>query len=306
MTRTTRVAITMSAVAIAAVGSITTGAVAAPATAHSHAHAHAHPHSAAATPRLHATIHKQKFTLKGARHFGASRVSVTLKSVGGEHELAIAHFKKGYSFKKLVADILYFGTHAKKDGSPTKKAIRHLDRAIAKSHLYGGIDAQAGKTVKETVVLPKGKYTVYDDSGDLPASPKSLTVTGATHHTKAPKTSGLVFMKKNQDRFGGSKVLPAKGTIKVVNHNISSPHFLAMIHVKDGTTRKQFLQALESNDPSIFLPGGTGTDILSSGQSQTLRYSIPKGTYGQACFFPDPVTGIPHAFMGMVRIVHVN
>jgi hypothetical protein len=302
MTRTTRVALSMSAAAIAAVGGMTTGAVAAPGAAHTHAR----PHAAAAAPALHATIHKHKLTLKGPRSFGATRVSVTLHSVGGEHELAIASFKKGYSFKKLVADILYFGTHTKSDGSPTKKAIKHLDHAIANTHLWGGIDAQAGKHVKETVVLPKGKYTVYDDSGNLPASPNTLTVTGATHHTKAPKTSGLVFMKKNADRFGGSKTLPAKGTIKVVNHNISSPHFLALIHVKNGTTRKQLIQALQSNDPSVFLPGGTGTDILSSGQSQTLTYSIPKGTYGQACFFPDPVTGIPHAFMGMVRIVKVK
>jgi hypothetical protein len=303
MTRTTRVALSMSAAAIAAVGGITTGAVAAPGAAHTHAR----PHAAAAATALHATIHKQKFTLKGPRHFGATRVSVTLHSVGAEHELAIASFKKGYSFKKLVADILYFGTHAKKDGSPTKKAIKHLDRAVAKSHLWGGIDAQAGKHVKQTVVLPKGKYTIYDDSGNLPASPKTLTVTGATHHTKSPKTSGLVFMKKNADRFGGSKTLPAKGTIKVVNHNVSSPHFLVLLHVKNGTTRKQIINALQSpNPPTFVLPGGTGTDVLSSGQAQTLTYSIPKGEYGELCFFPDPVTGIPHALMGMVRIVHVK
>jgi hypothetical protein len=302
MTRTTRVAVSMSAAAVAAVGSITTGAVASPATAH----LHAHPHAAAARPALHATIHKHKLTLKGPRHFGATRISMSLHSVGAEHTLAIAHFKKGYSFKKLVVDIKYFGSHQGQNG-PTKKAIKHLDHAIAHTHLYGGMDAEAGKTVKETEVLSKGKYTVYDDSGDLPASPKTLTVTGATHHTKAPKTSGLVFMKKNKNRFGGSKVLPAKGTIKVVNHNVSSPHFLALLHVKEGTTRKQIEEALQSpNPPPFALPGGTGTDALSSGQSQTLKYSIPKGEYGELCFFPDPVTGIPHAFMGMIRIVHVK
>jgi hypothetical protein len=303
MTRTTRVALSMSAAAIAAVGGITTGAVAAPGAAHTHARLHA----AVAAPTLRATIHKHHFTLKGPRHFGATRVSVTLRSVRGEHEIAIASFKQGYSFKKLVADILYFGTHTKKDHSPTKKAIKHLDHAIANTHLWGGIDAQANKTVKETVVLPKGKYTVYDDSGNLPASPKKLTVTGALHHTKSPKTSGLVFMKKNADRFGGSKTLPHKGTIKVVNHNISSPHFLVLLHVKKGTTRRQIIDALQGNSPPTFIRrGGTGTDALSSGQSQTLKYSIPRGTYGELCFFPDPVTGIPHAFMGMVRIVHVK
>jgi hypothetical protein len=303
MTRTTRVALSISAVAIAAVGGTTTGAVAAPGAAHSHAR----PHTAAAAPTLHATIGKHGLKLTGDRSIKASRVTVTLHSVGKEHELAIVSFKKGYSFKKLVADILYFGTHTDKNGTPTKQAIKHLDNAIAHTHLFGGIDAEAGKTVTETVVLPKGKYTVYNDSGNLPAGPKTVTVTGATHHTKAPKTSATVSMNKNADRFGGSKTLPAKGTINVVNHNVSSPHFLALIHVKSGTTRKQLLEAFESSGPSsLFLKGGTGTDALGSGQSQTLSYSIPKGTYGEVCFFPDPVTGIPHAFMGMVRIVTVK
>jgi hypothetical protein len=102
-------------------------------------------------------------------------------------------------------------------------------------------------------------------------------------------------------------VLPAKGTITVTNHNVSSPHFLVLLHVKKGTTRKEVLQGLESNGPPSFvLPGGTGTDALSMGQSQTLKYSTPKGSYVELCFFPDPKTGIPHAFMGMIRLVTVK
>jgi hypothetical protein len=299
MTRTTRVAVSLSAVAIAAVGGTTTGAVAAPATVHVHA-------AAAATSTLHATINKNGLTLTGDRSIKASRVTVTLKAKGGERELAIARFKKGYSFKALVRDEKYFFKHGGGDGQPTKKALARLHRAIRLSTFAGGIDGEAGSVSKETLLMTKGKYIVYNDGGNLPDDPQTITVTGTKHNTKAPKTSGTVFMKKNQNRFGGSKVLPAKGTIEVINKNVHSPHFLAMLHVKKGTTRKQFLEGLESQSPTIFLPGSTGTDALSSGQSQTLKYSLPKGTYGQACFFPDPVTGIPHAFMGMVRIVTVK
>jgi hypothetical protein len=298
MTRTTRVAVSLSAVAIAAVGGMTSGAVAAPATVHVHA--------AAAQPSLHATINNSGLTLTGDRSIKASRVTVSLKAKGGERELAIAKFKKGYSFKALVRDEKYFNAHGGGQGQPTKKALARLHKAIRLTTFAGGLDVGAGSVSKETLVMTKGKYIVFNDGGNLPADPQTVTVTGATHHTKAPKTSGTVFMKKNQNRFGGSKVLPAKGTITVVNKNIHSPHFLAMLHVKKGTTRKQFLAGLQSQSSTIFLPGGTGTDALSMGQSQTLSYSIPKGTYGQACFFPDPVTGIPHAFMGMVRIVTVK
>jgi hypothetical protein len=301
MTRTTRVAVSMSAVAIAAVGGITTGAVAAPGPLHAHAHA-----AAAATPTLHATISKHGLKLKGDRSIEASRVTVSLKAKGKERELAIAKFKKGYSFKALVRDETYFFKHGGGNGQPTKKALARLHRAIKLTTFAGGLDGQPGSLSKETLVMTKGKYVIYNDT-NIPSQPQTITVTGATHHAKAPKTSGTVFMKKNQNRFGGSKVLPAKGTITVVNHNVNSPHFLAMLHVKKGTTRKQVEEGLQSpNPPSFALPGGTGTDALSMGQSQTLSYSIPKGTYAELCFFPDPKTGIPHAFMGMIRIVTVK
>jgi hypothetical protein len=289
----------MSAVVIAAVGGVTSGAVAAPATVHVHA--------AASSPSLHATINKHGLKLKGSRHIQASRVTISLKAVGGERELAIARFKKGYSFAKLVRDETYFGTHTGSNGAPTKKAIKRLDHAIKVTTFAGGLDVQAGLTSTETLVMTKGKYVVYNDGGNVPANPITVTVAGATHNTKAPKTSATVFMQKNQNRFGGSKVLPAKGTITVTNHNIHSPHFLVLAHVKKGTTRKQVLQGLQSNGPPSFaLPGGTGTDALSMGQSQTLSYSTPKGSYVELCFFPDPKTGIPHAFMGMIRLVTVK
>jgi len=299
MTRTTRVAVSLSAVAIAAVGGITTGAAAAPATVHVHA--------AAAKPSLHATINKHGLTLKGPRSIKASRVTVSLKAVGNERELGIARFKKGYSFKKLVRDQIYFGSHTDKNGNPTKKALKRLDHAIKVTTFAGGLDVQKGLVSTETLVMTKGTYILFNDGGNVPAEPQAITVTGSTHNTKAPKTSATVSMKKNANRFSGSKVLPAKGTITVVNHNVSSPHFLFLIHVKKGTTRKQILQGLESQGPPSFvLPGGTGTDALSMGQSQTLSYSTPKGSYAELCFFPDPVTGIPHAFMGMIRLVTVK
>jgi hypothetical protein len=54
------------------------------------------------------------------------------------------------------------------------------------------------------------------------------------------------------------------------------------------------------------LDGSTGTDTLTTGESQTLTYSLPKGEYVELCFFPDPMTGMPHALMGMIGIVHLQ
>ena len=49
--------------------------------------------------------------------------------------------------------------------------------------------------------------------------------------------------------------------------------------------------------------GSAGIDAINPGLSETVSYNLPKGTYAELCFFPDPRTGEPHAFMGMVRIV---
>ena len=108
-------------------------------------------------------------------------------------------------------------------------------------------------------------------------------------------------------RFGGPTSLPATGTISVTNHSTESPHQLFLQHVKNGTTRKQVERGFQSQKPPAFLlKGSTGVDVLGKGKSQTLQYSVPKGTYAEFCFFPDPKTGIPHVFMGMVRIVHLS
>ena len=42
-------------------------------------------------------------------------------------------------------------------------------------------------------------------------------------------------------------------------------------------------------------------DPVSPGHAMSLHLHLPAGTYAEMCFFPDPMEGIPHALMGMVR-----
>jgi hypothetical protein len=44
-------------------------------------------------------------------------------------------------------------------------------------------------------------------------------------------------------------------------------------------------------------------DVLSAGQQAELTYSLPPGTYVLLCFIADDVTGMPHADMGMHKVV---
>ena len=37
-----------------------------------------------------------------------------------------------------------------------------------------------------------------------------------------------------------------------------------------------------------------------------MAYNLPKGTYVLMCFVADDMTGIPHAFMGMHKVIKLK
>jgi hypothetical protein len=249
-----------------------------------------------------------KFKVSGDTTFQAGRVRLDFTAKQKERETVIARLHDGYTFKKLRADVRAFGEKAGQGphGSTPKSALKHLDRAVKNVDFYGGIDALPGQKESATMVLPTaGTYLVVEDTGNLPRSPHKLTVTGSMVNRPGPKSDATVTALTKR-RFGGAKTLPAKGTITFKNKSKESPHFLGLLHVKKGTTKKEVEQGLQSRGrPDFALPGQASTEIVGEGNSQTLTYDLhnQKGEYVEACFFPDPKTGMPHAFMGMLRIV---
>jgi len=300
MTRSVRNYVGFAAAAGAAVGLVGLGAGVAAGTPHVHA-------AKAKTPTLKVTISKQ-LKLVGPRKFHAGRVALSLKAVGGEREVEVVSFKHGYTFKDLRADLLAFGESEGQNG-PSKAGLRHLNHAVKHTNLYGGLDTVPGSPEKATFVLPKaGTYVLYNDSGNLPSQPKTLHVTGPAVKRAKPKSSATVIATSAK-RFAGAKTLPAHGTITFKNTSTNSPHFLDLLHVKQGTTRKQVLNYLQSGSqaqPPFALQGQAGTDVLGEGKSMTMTYKVPKGEYVELCFFPDLQTGMPHALMGMIRVVQLR
>jgi hypothetical protein len=265
------------------------------------------------TPHLSVTITttghgdnaSQTMTVQGPRKVSAGRVAISLHAVGGEAEVGVVRIKKGHTFKEASGLFAAFGQSAGPNG-PTPAGLADLRKVVKIVTFFGGLDSGSGARVHGTVVLPKaGTYLVLNDSNG-PSDPTKLKVTAKAGHRTAPKSTATV-RTLNTKRFAGSLVLPAKGTITFKNTATNSPHFLLLQHVKAGTTRKQVIQDFSSNGkPKSVLQDGVGTDVLSPGHAQTLSYNLPKGDYAEACFFPDLQTGMPHAFMGMVRIVHLK
>jgi hypothetical protein len=261
-----------------------------------------------ATPSVQATIANGKLTVVGDTTFPAGRLNVSLTAVDHESEITVLTLHTGYTFQDLRNDVGAFGASYNNQGQPSQAGLRHLRHAINHITSYGGLDVTKGKTLDATLLIPKraGETVIYNDSGNLPKQKTDFTVTTASGPQTLPTTDARVVGKTDK-RFGGATTLPAKGNITFKNISTESPHFLIMQHVKEGTTRKQVIAGLQSNKPPSFArTGSEGTDFLSSNQAQTLQTNLPAGEYALMCFFPDPQTGQPHAFMGMVRIVHLK
>jgi hypothetical protein len=114
----------------------------------------------------------------------------------------------------------------------------------------------------------------------------------------------------SSDRFVVRGHLPASGSV-LVRNVADTIHFMALEPVEAGTTDTQiqaFLDSGSQDPPPFVLLGqpGVAMDVLSPGHQLVLSYSLPKGTYMLICFVADDVTGMPHAVMGMHKVVTLS
>ncbi|MGN6474720.1 MAG: hypothetical protein ACTHK4_13870 [Mycobacteriales bacterium] len=259
-----------------------------------------------ATPTLSVTASKGgTFNLTGPRTFSAGRVNISLKAIKGEQEFAIARLHKGYTLADLKRD---FATYGQSQQNPTPQGLKALNRIVRRTTFVGGLDTGTGhNSVSGSVLMSKaGTYYLFNDAnGPGSADVIKLHVTAKAGTRTAP---AIVAVERaiTAKRFRGPTHLPASGTIEFKNDSTNSPHFMFLQHVKKGTTRKQVIESFKSNGPGPEEKGAAGTDVVFMGHAMTLTYHLPPGDYAQMCFFPDLKTGMPHAFMGMVRIVHLS
>lgn len=266
------------------------------------------PAASSSVPALHVAITDRGFYVDGPSTFPAGRVQVSFDNARAkaESETEVFQLAAGYHWADLRSDFKTMAPNLFAPNGNTKKGLKALNHIIANVTGYGGFDVMAGKSAHGTLLLPHaGTYVIFNDS-NVPRSPHWLTVTAPVGPQTLPAADANVVAKTTR-RFGGDTTLPAKGTINFTNKSTESPHFLNLQQVKPGTTRKQVIEALQGNGgPPPFLDGVAGTDALTTGQSMNVHVHLPAGTYAEMCFFPDPKTGMPHAFMGMVRIVKLK
>jgi hypothetical protein len=109
--------------------------------------------------------------------------------------------------------------------------------------------------------------------------------------------------------FGtSSNTIPATGWTRVWNQS-DQPHFVVFQRVKADTTARQvrrYFDSMSQSQPSWALRANVSTGVLSPYRGETFHYSLPRGKYLIACFWPDDDTGMPHAFMGMWKLIWLS
>lgn len=236
-------------------------------------------------------VAKKTINVRGANDLRAGRVKVEVKGAGVAE---IVMFKRGYDIDDLMKDV----------AAANQGDIKALKHALANTTFLGGFEAGGSGTV----VLPRaGDYFVFS----FASRGHGAFSAGAVKKAPKPTVDGALIAKAGPI-WAGSTTFPAAGTFNFKNKDQTVPHFVILQQVVEGTTTDQVLESLQNEGPNsppppFALPAGLETASISSGRSMTVDYDLPPGQYVVMCFFPDPnMGGMPHALMGMLRMIHLT
>jgi hypothetical protein len=238
-------------------------------------------------------------------HEGVVRFDVSTSNPKGA-AITLFQLNKGVTIAKAARDVK---EEFSNDPRIAAKGTRDLNRDIT---FYGLADVTPGQPASVTERLYDGTYYAVDvntPGGQTLQKVVTIKVTeGGDEHARLD-TAGLAsVLLTSADRFVVNGHLPAKGSVVVRNVG-DTIHFMQIEPVKPGTTDAQVQAFFDSGfqGPPPFINGPfTAMDVLSPGHQLVLSYSLPKGTYVLLCFVADDETGMPHAFMGMHKVVKLS
>lgn len=250
--------------------------------------------------------------------------TVTLSVETGERGASLHVFQpdRGVGVQEVLDQIL-----AQFDPEAAAASTRFLTERVT---WFGGTELSPDQSADLTMRLDRGRYFLvdinefFDPVTDEPTGrPEvvSFRVTGSSGRGGPPRADARVRADDADTGLGGvdhghvietSGSLPDRGTVRFDNHD-EVIHFFAVAPVAEGTTDDDIAALFaapppeDPDDPGPFLRGpSVGMGVLSPGERAWLTYSVPEGDYLVACFVADEVDdlqGLPHAFLGMFRVV---
>jgi hypothetical protein len=233
------------------------------------------------------------------------RVSTSTPAGGSGSDISLFKLQPGTTLGKVVSDF------NEEFGAAPAKGTRDLTRDIT---IYGLADVIHGYPMVVTEPLAPGTYYMVDSSAAPPSGPSSFTrfTVGSDRSGVAQssdRASALTVKTTTSDRFVAPDNWPHDATVTVANVS-DTLHFMDLQPVKPGTTDRQVQAYFDSGSqapPPFAAQGPTGgSDVLSPGRTLQLTYDLPAGTYVLLCFIADDQTGMPHAVMGMHKVVVIH
>jgi hypothetical protein len=232
---------------------------------------------------------------------------------GGGSEISLFTLKDGRSLDDFFAGL-------EEEFSATPEVAAKGTRDLLDAAVFRGL-AEVAPDHPETVTesLPAGTYYLMDLGGFAGTGRPELTTLDMREDNDGDKDgsddgdadgSDLrsdLTVRTEGDRFHAPDTWPHQGTYTFDNED-DTAHFMIMAPVEPGTTDEQVQAAFDNPDltqaPDFALEGPIGgNDVVSPGYDLQLTYDLPPGTYVLLCFVADEETGIPHAFMGMHKVV---
>jgi hypothetical protein len=228
-----------------------------------------------------------------------------LTEMSGGSQVSLFQPKKGVTLEQVFADLAEEFTQ----GETAAEGTRDLTRDVS---FFGLADVVPDYPEVVTERLRRGTYYLMDTANPPQGTPKltQLTVTGRRGDDRGSGLDSQVRVRATSaDRFIAPESWPHEGTYTF--RNVSDTlHFMSINLVKPGTTDDEiqaFADSPASNgpgNPPFAVPGPSGgNDVVSPGRSIQVSYDLPAGTYVLLCYVADDVTGMPHALMGMHKVI---
>jgi hypothetical protein len=240
-------------------------------------------------------------------HAGRVTFSVRSTNAGNGSSITLFRPKPGHTLNEAFGDL---NEEFSQDPQTAAKGTRDL---VTDTLVYGLADVSPARKALITRTMRPGTYYLMD-LGNTPSGPPATTTLTVQAHSgyqaaSLPRQARATIKMTSADRFKVRGRLPAHGTIRVRNTS-DTLHFVNIQRVKRGTTDQQVQQYFTSGSqaapPWALDSPQMGTDVLSPGQSVKLTYRLHRGTYVLMCFIADDKTGMPHALMGMHRVVRLH
>ncbi|WP_152626690.1 hypothetical protein [Streptacidiphilus carbonis] len=249
------------------------------------------------------------FSLPSRVHAGFIDFRTTTNDAQG-HTLQGVQLHKGVSFSRLLADL-------RQATSQTPSTSAAGIRAAARdATVVGGAAVEPSTFVSVSIPLTAGTYYFFDfnqlfvPGGKVTAH--KLLVHG-TFDTDTPAFGATITQveTKNGPRFIAPRHIDTDSTILIRNRadEIHEALFSRVNNgVTDATLQKYFdLTAQGKTAPNPFAENAQrGAAAMSPGRIELLHFDPRGGHYALLCFIPDDKSGIPHAFLGMHKVIRLS